>query len=148
MRTIKVPNAYDMNICMKKESLKETKSCPWCGSTEIERDRYPSIIKIKDGIFKKKSMLEYKCRCRSCGGKYATKPYPIEAESPKPKGKSFSKLCISVILFIPSAILSIIGVVIDNPVVCATTFGFSVGVLLALVLFLICDSYEESLNSK
>ena len=143
-----MPNAYDMNICMKKESLKETKSCPWCGSTEIERDRYPSIIKIKDGIFKKKSMLEYKCRCRSCGGKYATKPYPIEAEYPKHKGKSFSKLCISVILFIPSAILSIIGVVIDNPVVCATTFGFSVGVLLALVLFLICDIYDESWNSK
>ena len=148
MRPIKVPDEFDMNICMKKESLKETEVCPWCGSDTIERDRYPTKIKIKDGRFKKKSMLEYRCKCRSCGGEYATKPYPIKTEYPKYKGKSFSKLCISVMLFIPSAILSIIGVMIDNPVVCATTFGFSVGVLLALVLFLICDSYEESQYNK
>ena len=165
MRAIKVPDEYDINICMKKESLKEAEYCPWCSSTEIECDENPTVIKIKNGLFKKTNMLEFKCVCKSCGGIYATKPYPIEAENSKSVNektmneKSISKLYISFILFVASSIAAIFGALVDNRVICptvsiaetkipahiiyATSFGFSVGVFITLVLFLICDANEE-----
>ena len=77
MREIKLPDEFDMDFCQKEKAMKETERCVYCGSERIKRSK-PKVIKVKEGLFKKKTMHEVVCKCTDCGAKYATDPYPIK----------------------------------------------------------------------
>lgn len=77
MREIKLPDEFDMDFCQKEKAMKETERCVYCGSERIKRSK-PKVIKVKEGLFKKKTMHEVVCKCKDCGAKYATDPYPIK----------------------------------------------------------------------
>lgn len=77
MRKIKLPDEFDMDFCQKEKAMKETERCVYCGSERIKQSK-PKVIKVKEGLFKKKIMHEVVCKCKDCGAKYATDPYPMK----------------------------------------------------------------------
>jgi hypothetical protein len=77
MREIKPPNDFDKGFRQTKEAMEEARKCVYCGSSNIDKEK-PTIIKVKDGKFKRKLMQETVCNCIDCGFKYATSPYPLE----------------------------------------------------------------------
>ena len=89
MREIKLPDEFDMDFCQKEKAMKETERCVYCGSERIKRSK-PKVIKVKEGLFKKKTMHEVVCKCTDCGAKYATDPYPIKKKD-KIKNKERKK---------------------------------------------------------
>lgn len=89
MREIKLPDEFDMDFCQKEKAMKEAERCVYCGSERIKRSK-PKVIKVKEGLFKKKTMHEVVCKCTDCGAKYATDPYPIKKKD-KIKNKERKK---------------------------------------------------------
>lgn len=115
MREIKLPDEFDIEACQKEKALKEAEHCVYCGSKRVKQNE-PSIIKIKEGFLRKKSMCEIICKCKDCGAIYATEPYPLDKKSEKEMKVESRKLIRNILLacFLSISIVSSLFMIINE----------------------------------
>lgn len=115
MREIKLPDEFDIEACQKEKALKEAEHCVYCGSKRVKQNE-PSIIKIKEGFLRKKSMCEIICKCKDCGAIYATEPYPLDKKSEKEMKVESRKLIRNILLacFLSISIVSSLFMIING----------------------------------
>lgn len=78
IKTIQLPNDYDIDVYKMRKALDKVKLCPYCNSDNIQFNYYNSSFYFGDTIFEaipkafsKTKTNTIECTCKDCGAKYS-----------------------------------------------------------------------------
>lgn len=79
IKTIQLPNEYDIDVYKMKKALDKVKLCPYCNSDNIQFIYYNSSFNLNydtvfdsiSKLFSKSIIHTIECTCKDCGAKYS-----------------------------------------------------------------------------